>query len=363
MTALPLFLRLNGRVDPRFSKDFFFVYAVAISLILFGIKTKPKKYVTTFAVYFLSICYINQYHQASITISYQMTMIICGILLVLQTGQMKRYNTLLNGIAVMCVAQACYFILQKFGYGINEIIFDVLGVDYVKVLDKRHTGDVLQPIIGSLGQSTISGALIAITLPSLFRKKWVYLTPMVAYGIYLSGSSMTLATSVFITGAYIFREKLKYYLFLSGALVLSLVPFMQKENFIYNGERFKIWIEALNWLNGFDMIFGKGLGYFHDFFSRTHKSGEIFRQAHNEFIELYIIGGIIAVGIACCFIYTACREFGRVKEKTPFYLIFIASLFNSLASFPYHISSTALVGLLSLGIILKQEKKYGTNHI
>jgi len=361
MVALPLFLRLDGNVDPRFSKDFFFSFAAILAVVLFGIKKKPDVKTTIFAAYFLIICYVNQYHQASITISYQMSMITAGILVVFQAAQITKYNIILNGISLVCIIQALCFIAQKFGYSPNALIFDVLGVSYKQITKVNGvvTAQPVQLIVGSLGQQTLSGALIAISLPSLFRKGWYYFIPLSVIGIYLSTSSMSLATAVFITGAYVFRNYFKYYLIAMVGLVAALIPLMQKDTFIYNGERFKIWVEALKWLDGINIMFGKGLGYFHDFFSRTHTSNEIFRQAHNEFIDLYIIGGAFALCVFGCYLYSVGRDFRRDTTKTPFYLIFFASLFNSLGSFPYHISATALVGLLSLGIIIKQEKENG----
>ena len=94
---------------------------------------------------------------------------------------------------------------------------------------------------------------------------------------------------------------------------------------------------------------GYGIGSFGTLFPAYHQGfgGEPWKQAHNEFLELFFDGGIVglSIGVAAAVMpFLRIAHWWREEKMLPYFLVYIALLVNALGNFPFHLAPFALYG-------------------
>ena len=100
-----------------------------------------------------------------------------------------------------------------------------------------------------------------------------------------------------------------------------------------------------------------GPGFFAEMFPRNFLLYGVipFRQMHNEYLEILFCFGAVGIGV----FYFLYNQIYRQKLHPIFFGVLAAALVSSVGHFPFHITSTALVGIIAYAFLLKQENYHG----
>lgn len=365
--CLPLYFRIYNGADVRFGQDTLFMALVYLSVILFGYQENPLKRFKLIIIPMgvLSIySFFRQYLPTSDAVLYQFFCLNAGFMLLSQfLGNSRQINkrVIYNAMAIACIIQSVWLILNSFGIDPYQIYFDIC---YPGRFTKLYMGEGTAvpftghetDIIGSIGNRTISGVMIPITLTTLTRKKWVFLLPIALYGVYLSDSSMIYLSTIVATVSYFllkYRANLKF-MFISVGLTLLVgynLIIAYGSKFVQDSGRFEVWQNTVGWSSGLDMWIGRGLGFFGDNYNKYFQARKIFLQTHNEYLEFYIAFGIIGIILLLIIIkplFTANKSIILVP-------CLLAILIDSLGSFPFHIAATSLIGIICYSLIASDQ--------
>lgn len=204
---------------------------------------------------------------------------------------------------------------------------------------------------GTIGFHTYFAALVAIVAPIAP----VALLPFLAYGVVLGKS--VVAVIAFIVGVSI-SHKLPKWTWVSGAIVTLLATILYRQHFNLNtlASRLEAWRLGLTTQTNY--LFGQGFGaWYVDIPAAQAKTGyvgviELFLQAHNEFIQLFYEGGLIALVLVGGFLWSH-----RAMFMTSFGGSLVSILITSCLLFPFHITSLAVVIVAIIGMALREEKE------
>jgi O-antigen ligase len=253
-------------------------------------------------------------------------------------------------------------------------------------------------------------ALYAICLPAFLRKnRWYYL-PILFLGLYLSVTLNGVLASflVLVLFAVLTIKKTKEVSrwqtgFICGVIAFSLLAFymVKIEKFDLSSQkrgRLYIWSQTLNvasikstgWgIGQFDKVmplitsykyldegtrqylyalvydkqsFEKALkkvsGDQLSYFQSDKQSPTWFLQAHNEYIEMYFIGGVLGLLLALCFLLRHLWIAFKQKDRLPFYGLLSACL-TAIFFFTWHIIPIVAITVVYLGLI-RGEKRFIT---
>lgn len=383
----PLFLRVGEvAIDPRVSKDQFFIFSIFLSLALFQIG-KVNKYI-------IAIGSISIFHGfifsdfTSLNANYQLISMMAGIMVLVQFN--SRVKTEYLPIIYRCLIisgsiQLFLLVFNYFGMDLNRDFFIWL-TDSVARNRSGGIADGVSMGTGSLINANVTGGYMAALSPIFMINPWAGL-PIVAISLYLCASAMpVVAVILSIPGILALRVKKLRIPCLSIAAIFAvfvLIGATKEKSYFSSSGRIDAWSKTLNFTmhnkpivkmeNGKEVaklkiyvpkwkaiqriITGRGLGYYSDYFRffHKHKNGTIFRQAHNEYIEIFVAFGIFGLSVLLIFLWKI-RHY-LYKGDLTLVWIFIISLINSVGHFFYHISPTALIGLLALGALLRESNE------
>ncbi len=249
-------------------------------------------------------------------------------------------------------------------------------------------------------------ALYAICLPAFLRKHRWYFIPLVFLGLYLSVTLNGIVASLAILLIYaIVKLKSIRITYMCIVLAFSLLSLymLRVDNFDFDKQkrgRLYIWEQTLKvasikktgWgINQFDKVMplltsyghiedntrkylyeqiydkpnfdkalrkvsGNDLAYFTD---TKRLSKTWFLQAHNEYIEMYFIGGVMGIILGLWFLITHLIIAFKQKDILPF-LGLLSACLTAIFFFTWHIIPTAMLTVLYLGMI-RGEKMYQRN--
>lgn len=320
---LSFYLPYNFIGDPKIIRDILFFACALFSIFLFDTKSKPLFIIGI-------ILYVSAFSYNSIGFLYHFMSVVGGLIAYSQLRkepiQEKHLSFLVCLLAVYSSIWGIlnYFKIEpyhwfKFQFFINpEIIMS-----------------------GPLLNHTISSIYCALAIP--FLPLW--LIPVVGFALFCYGSTMSILGAIFAFLHFHLdkKELLKWWLYPIGVVVLF---FLFGSNEFFSGqERLAVWKNTVEWIP----LTGKGLGYFHDFYSQNYKHTQVFLQEHNELLSFYSAFGIAGV-LAFLFIVFSIIWSSPSKAKSAS----LAFVFISLGSFPLHISSLAIIGILLYTLTIKE---------
>lgn len=346
LLTVPFFIKAAPATTPLDSQEFLFAVFTAIGLCLFGArKSHANIKIMAVALFFFAFLATNPFGHFQ---RYQLGMSVAGLAFTLLVyGNRKEINPRFLGriMGAVCLLESCWVFVNR------------LGADpYHTWLTLNYPGKIailegIIPITGSLGNIGHSGALIACTMPFLGPYFWPF--PIVA--LFIGGSSLPVICAVI--GALTLMSYLNrnFWPLIAGALALfwsgvALLCGLLDGSYFSDSGRIRAWKLLISDL-GFQ-LWGKGLGWVPEVFSRHRFGSERFYQAHNEWLELYAIGGLLSVVVALYLLTPVFKNKGNPAVNA----CLISLLVNSLGNFTFHIAPLFMVFGTCYALQLSGEK-------
>ncbi len=366
--AYSLYIAMGIYIFSRISKTLgaLILYVGAISLYTFTYELDSFAIVITFIVFYLAIVYTYSQWQDRKTVIYDCLMLIAFVNVAFQIMQ----------------------------------YFHIYIVSYPLPGTERF-------YCGLMNNVNDLSALYAVCLPAFLRKnRWYYL-PLLFLGLYLSVTLNGVLASFCVLTLFAIltikrtREVSRWQIgFVCGVVAFSLLAFymVKIENFDLSSQkrgRLYIWeqtikvasIKKAGWgINQFDKVmplitsykyieegtrqYLYALIYDRDAFEKAlrkmsnndlsyFKSDKLsktwFVQAHNEYLEMYFIGGVIGLILALCFLLRHLWIAFKQTDRLPFYGLLAACL-TAIFFFTWHIIPTAMITILYLGLVRGQKR-------
>lgn len=356
---LPPFIRaLKEGIDPAFSKNQFFVACVAASIAFFGFfrsYSKNNMRQIFIAGSLILLASLNRKVFASISYNHQLICFCAGLLLFLQMTvnlKSKYIYVIKTSLAVAAFIQSFFVIFSYSGIDPYPILVgEILGFTH------KMQGFVLIKATGTLGNPNYTGAFIAMTLPFVFER-YKKMSIFVFIALVLTSGMPVIS---FMYGAYVYvwlkvfkGKKLKELAGISiiGAILCFVGNYFEIP-FFDDKKRFSTWYNSLTLLDAKSWFIGNGLGYFYDVYPNAFPAKHVFKQLHNEYMEVLHAFGL--TGILALIAFFA----NKVRHILKGDLFFVWSLVvlgaNSFGHFTFHISSTALLGIIVIAYLMREE--------
>lgn len=272
-----------------------------------------------------------------------------------QVGWLYQFPMWCAGLIVFCqfYERPIDYKLLKWALGILASIATVWGIlNYFKV-EPYH---LFNGVLHYNPQVVMSGPLFNHTLSSVYPAlafcmgfPWYLL---IFFGAGLLAYNSTMSILAVVIGLLHFhldkRGLIRWWLY--PVVIGWLFVLHGVTEFFHGQERFDVWMNTLKW----SPIQGGGLGYFHDFYrysplAANHK--QVFIQEHNEYLAAYTTFGVAGVLLALFVVLTVLKSrHSRAKSTT------VAFLFICMGSFPLHISSLAIIGIMLYTLTIQGDK-------
>ncbi len=226
-------------------------------------------------------------------------------------------------------------------------------------------------VCGWIGNQNLFSIFLAISIPAFFRKKWIYLLPIVLLPLiqhsHTKGGVISLILGIIFYLAYAkypLKQKIVIGIATASLIVFYLAQSHTMINVLKNNTRYQAWnkiyyisnhvqiysanihMRILPDIQWKDSIIGYGLGQFAAI-SRPisellyYDVGDlkIYSQAHNDFLQIKLELGWIGVSIVLGCIGSIVIAFRRMA-KSPHVIIISTGIFiifiSSFGSFPWH---------------------------
>jgi len=365
LLLLPLWIRIEKiPVDMRFTKDMFFITSVAMSLILFSERKKIDIKVLSISSFLLFISFYNQWLITSFAVINQWICVSMGILCFIQFHsrlEKKDEEFYLNILSIAAIVQAVLVVLTYIDINLYYYIVKMFNWNA-----NYKIGSSAIPYLGSLGNPMVCSTFLSITTISLLRSKWFFFLPLNLWAVYLTNSATGIISCFFgLATFFIFKyfksKKTTFSLIGLFIFVGSIFIAFERERFTFlnDNNRFLVWKQSLNLIDGMSILYGKGLGFIADNYSTIYPIlGEPFRHLHNEFLEIFFAYGIIGLIILGITLFVMLKRANNIIIIS----IVVAYLITMITSITLHISATALVGILLVALCLIKGDNHGLNN-
>lgn len=265
--------------------------------------------------------------------------ILCGMIIYLSMAQHEDATWVYNALCVVALVNVFYIICQKYGHSYDPFFTGLSG-------KMTPTGLMSNP--------NETSALLGFCGFAFLRKWWwVGLFP-VCVGVYHNISSGGAEAFAFGLAVYLwvqrgeFCEKLCYRL-LSCMILAVCVWFLFLDGVPYG--RLGIW-GFVGSLLSTKWMFGYGIGQL-EFMSKIMGGVTEVSYAHNEYIQLLFYFGLSIVPVFFLYVAGFLKKIKRLDPKLVCGFVTLAA--NSFVNFGFHIGTTAMIGLVILGLIDRKE--------
>lgn len=353
IALLPLFNRVASVDFSRTAKDNLLMALFGVLCVIMPAKKRslPLYAWVVFTIAFFFLVF-NQWNVISINVMYQSFCIMAGMFFGVRfyecyDRESKSY--ILNGMCIGALIQCAIIFPSALGFDPYILFFKAIDSNVLAI------GPTSYPVgksIGTLGNSNLTAAYLALTAMAFVRGKWIYFLPIVILALTFTNSAMGVGS--FVAGAvyYLNRKqvfiKQKLYLLVSISMIGL---FFIGVNGADSG-RFESWSKLLEAVTFKHFLIGMGPGWFPDFrlmLSETHMV-----QEHNEFLALFNIFGIMGVLLVTPFFI----KFLKLKDTCYIFptVLFIAFC-NAYGHFSLHQSTTAIIIIVTIVICAVEGKK------
>lgn len=333
LVAAPFFIKLGTQTTTVMSQEYFLLIISFVGVMLFGTKANNRIKLITGMIFAFAFTAINPF---GIYQLYQLGLCMAGAALIAMVhGNKDNINVAVTGkcLGIVCLVESAWIILQYFGISLHAEWIELVSPG-AKVVSFSQ-----MQIFGSLGNINHSGALVACTIPFVHPFLWP-----IAISSLLIGKSTMPVVCAFVSMASFYSYRFKNYLililsmtavFMAGVAALTIkfvnTPFMSTTG------RILAWEKLFKDI-GFQ-LYGKGLGFVPSVFSQSLIQGKKFYQMHNEWIELYAIGGVVGVVVGLYLIIPVFKDKGNPAINA----CLISLLVNSLGNFTFHIAPLFMI--------------------
>jgi len=263
---------------------------------------------------------------------------------------------LLNAICVLTLLQITWMVLEYCGVWWlftpkNKLMTPFTNLTYC---------------VGFLANPNHSGAFLALALPAFFRKRWVWLLPIVLIGLVMARSSGAMVAGIIGTMVFVwFIAPKKRWLFVSLVLFAGagLIWKYDLQSILSINTRLHAWKSVYMvtyWVGHWKWLWGWGMGQFPVSFAPIYqvfimKNPEAVRWsiAHNEFIQLWFEAGLIGLGLVLGYLGHQAIKFLRAQKTLIMLIAFsgvIIAVVNANVNFLFHIS-IGIIPLIYLAIL------------
>lgn len=204
--------------------------------------------------------------------------------------------------------------------------------------------------VGTLGNTNYVGAYLGMLLP--VAPLW--LMPLIGVGLF--GTGCVTAMVMALAGLAVrFRFDWRWTLpiVLLSAVVLEIV--IKSTSFSSMHARMETWQLGVEQMTPVTAIVGRGLGAWIGSIPAIQyqaQAGELFAQAHNEYLQLWYEMGAIGLMLVAGFLWQHRRAFLTLPGAGC-----AAVAVNGLTMFPFHLAITGLTALVLLGMAIRQEEE------
>lgn len=270
----------------------------------------------------------------------------------------KDLDTYLNLILWSCLLTGVYAWLQVFGM---DFIFHY----------QKHEDDHFP--LGFIGQQTLLGQFISLGVTiALFRRNWwavIYLTPLV----FLTESTFSICSLGIGFGVwFLYFFKWKRTVIMYALMGFSGFAYLHESgrlfDFMNNQGRVEAWTHILKVANK-RPVGGFGIGHFTYLYPKQQpkkhrKDHGIYKEAHNEYLQVYYESGSIGIVLLILCLVVFFRNYFRYFFRPEIACaggLFLIMCFNALGSFPFHLLPMGLIALISWVIVItyKEEVPHG----
>lgn len=246
--------------------------------------------------------------------------------------------------------------LVLLGVGVAEVadgVQQALGYD-VLWRGWQPLSEPLSAVFGTLGNSNYYGVYLALLLP---LAPW-WLLPVFGLGILLSHCFV----AVVAAGCGLcwrWRARPMAVLALAGLALAAFLGVMSlKGPGAFGGwsHRLAVWTLALSQLSPLGAVIGAGPGsWIIDIPAAQQAAGiwpsSVFRQAHNEYLQVWYEGGLVALGLLSGWLWRH-----RAAFTGPYGGSLVACAVASLGMFPFRLAITGCTALVLMGLATRQEE-------
>lgn len=341
LVTAPFFIKIAPFMTPSASWMFYILTVSILSVCLWGID-KGSKVVNLAAITLFITCLNTHDIYNKFAFSQMITAMSCLLFFSFCMGQ--RIN---KRFAFYCLSSIC--LLETSWIGLNMLGIDPFSWILSLFIEfKRESLSVAQVAHGSLGHINQSGALVAITMPFLDKRFWIF--PIVILG--LTGSMLPIICSLLVVAFYFLNKIKKADYLWPGIALLAIVSIFMDGSEIGTNNRFEAWKSFLSWHDY--SVLGNGFGYIVKFGDYYMKSGhpERFHQLHNELLEVMAVfglPGLVTLALAIIPIF-------KIKEYCPLKIALSVALVNCLGNFTLHIAPIFIVISVCYALLIKGEK-------
>ena len=393
---LPLYIRVGMMVPPRLTKDQLFGVLVGLSFVIFGFNPKKiEKKTILFCTFILSYAYIVLEEFGNAAGNNQFIMFSCGVLLFLQCKdklQPKHFHIIFKSLAIAGAMQSILVLASYLNLDLYAGAVKLITGSKTYARSGNLPSNKVFEAAGSMLNRNDSGALMALSMGASFFYKPILLV-LIIPGLIATKSVMpilsVIAASIFILSNRYLSKNLKKIAFLLASIgsVAVVNASLDSNSFFYNNKRFDQWanipefvardkvkykianygnkgrvyfpvIEGPNktpLINKVtNTIFGRGLGYFYNHYSRFYPTSPKFRQAHNEYIEMFVSFGVFGSLLIISYILSF-KGHIMAGNLAALYTFLIMAL-ESFGHFVFHLSPLALIGIISMSMLFREKK-------
>jgi O-antigen ligase len=272
-----------------------------------------------------------------------------------------RIKVMLNIIGIIGILQSVMVVLQYFG-----IWYTILPAKNSTPYDKelfshtlftlrlylQHAKELRMQLTGFTSNANMAGGMLALCLPALFRKRWIWFAPLIMFAIFAVGALQGILAALLVTAIYIVaKSPKKWRIPMVIAGVAGITAYLWKsgeyKDFI-KPDRWLVWKIWITTICKKRWVIGWGLGqgqYLWKLYAKLSHSHVAYTHPHNEYIHLWTEMGVIGFSLMFGYITTALYKFIRGIDKTKFLVLLgiLSGLFNCGVSFPVHITNTGII--------------------
>lgn len=245
----------------------------------------------------------------------------------------KEIDGWINIIAALFLVNIFWVILQASG----RTVYFSLKPEFIN-------SGLIVGFPGIMGQRVFQGILCAVAAPILLKKSF-WFAPLILIGLYFSESTTAVAAAL---GGLFFLYPKKTALIIP--LILLSLWFIKKD---MNFTQFSvIYQKTLPLIK--DPWLGQGIGSFHNAMVVVESAKLWWREAHNEYYQLYFEFGIAGVFIFVLFLLDVLSRFLRNRKDHVTVILcacFFAFLISCLGQPVMHVVRIAMVGITVAALI------------
>jgi len=248
----------------------------------------------------------------------------------------SKHRYIFNVFCIFVLFECLVFMFQQYNLDIEQISATVIGATMRDI-----------PRAGTLGNKNFFAAILAITMPMFFRKKWCWFLPIIILVLFLQQTTggivaATVAIAYFLLKSKQFRIETKALIFAS--LAFGFVVFVQFfDTIALDDFRRYTWWDILRSMPQW-IYLGNGPGSYPIWGGAEH--------VHNDYFEAFFEGGIVSMVIITGYLISILYNAYHQKSQVGIILsaCVLALCANALVNYPLHLAPSGFIAAFLLGM-------------